>query len=159
MTNNYLPPPTSHARNYRHGHAVGNGSAEYITWQNMRARCNNPKDASYSRYGGRGIRVCKRWDESFTAFIDDMGWKPSPVYTIDRIDNDGDYEPGNCCWATPKEQANNRRSSTFLALDGVSMTIAQWSERTGLKPSAICQRLAYGWSVERTLTEPKRGSR
>lgn len=80
----------------------------YGCWQSMKKRCNNPKDPFYHRYGGRGIKVCDRWQQSFRDFLSDVGPRPSKTYTLDRIDNDGDYEPGNVRWATPKEQTANR---------------------------------------------------
>lgn len=83
------------------------GTREYYSWNNMRNRCNNPKFAQYKDYGGRGINVCKQWD-SFNVFYKDMGTRPEGT-SIDRIDNDGNYEPQNCKWSTPKEQMSNRR--------------------------------------------------
>ncbi len=97
--------------NTKHGHATGkNGrTAEYVSWQGMKARCENRNHDSWKNYGGRGIKVCPEWRGSFEAFFRHMGAKPSPRYSIDRINNDGDYEPGNCRWATPLQQIHNRR--------------------------------------------------
>lgn len=128
------------------------GSRTHKIWTQLRQRCNNPKDDAYHRYGGRGIKVCERWS-SFQNFLDDMGEAPEAL-TLDRIDNDGNYEPGNCRWATRKEQARNRTSNVNLTFEGKTLNLTAWSEVTGISQGTMTARLARGWSAERTLTEP-----
>jgi hypothetical protein len=145
-----LKPRTSRARNYLHGHATHTArTREYNIWKNMTARCRDPKQA---RYYGRGIRVCERWRTDFLAFLADMGPSPTPFHSIERINNNGDYEPSNCRWATTTEQANNRRSSRFLEWRGEKLTQAQWATRIGIQQSALWARLKLGWPIERVLT-------
>jgi hypothetical protein len=97
--------------------------------------------------------VCRRWRESFEAFYSDMGPRPTSGHSIDRIDNDGDYEPGNCRWATRSEQQNNRRASRYISFNGKRMTVEQWAEYLGMSRDTLTKRL-NNWSVERALTEP-----
>ena len=133
-----------------HGHTVGGKSRTYITWRNMLSRCYNLNKDTYQHYGGRGITVCERWHK-FENFLADMGERPLRM-SIERIDNDGNYCPENCRYATQKEQCNNQRSNRFLTFNGKTQTISQWSEETGIKAGTLERRLnRYGWSIERVL--------
>lgn len=130
----------------------------YRIWVGMRARCRNENHAAYHHYGGRGIKVHKPWDESFSNFFADMGACP-PGRSLDRINNDGDYEPGNCRWATMKEQLNNTRVNRIVEINGRSQTLAQWCDEIGISRSRVQDRMKWGWTVERALTEPVRKTR
>jgi hypothetical protein len=116
---------------------------EYLIWRAMRDRCRNPKSKGYAFYGGRGITVCDRWAGSFTAFIADVGWRPSPELTLERAENDKGYEPGNVRWATRKEQASNRR----VRLDRIMLggdTIEQFASKWGIPYQTVYRRLRKG---------------
>lgn len=126
-------------------------SPEYKTWAMMLVRCRNKNNHAYPRYGGRGIKVCKRW-ESFENFYADVGAKPSPKHSLDRIDNNGNYEPSNCRWATMLEQGRNKRNNAMLTLNGVTKCISEWADITGIKRRTIHARISYGWPVEKVLT-------
>jgi hypothetical protein len=128
---------------------------EYRSWKSMLKRCGNPNDPAYGSYGGRGITVCERWS-SFEAFFEDMGNKPAGHHiSIERLDNDGNYEPGNCVWATPAQQARNRRSSRYLTFNGQTKLLSDWASEYSLNRTTVRVRIdQYGWSVERALTEP-----
>jgi len=128
-------------------------SPEYRIWRGLISRCNNRRNAVFTHYGGRGIKVCKRWLK-FENFYVDMGNRPSRRHSIDRIDNNGNYTPKNCRWATRKQQANNARSNHRLRHNGKSMTISQWSDETGISRSAIHGRIKMGWGVARLLSTP-----
>ncbi len=124
---------------------------EYYVWIAMLARCNNKRNKSYHRYGGRGIKVCKRWSESFAAFFKDMG--PANGLTIERMDNDGGYTPKNCCWIPLAEQCLNNSRTQIIKFNGLALSITQWGLKTGIKRRTISSRLAVlKWSVERALT-------
>lgn len=121
--------------------------SEYHSWQGMKERCFNSKNRGYKNYGGRGITVCNRWRNSFKNFISDMGRKPTQKHSIDRKNNNGNYTPKNCRWATKVVQANNTRRSVILSHNGKSQTIKQWSSELGLNPSAVSSRKSRGMSV------------
>lgn len=120
----------------------------YRSWQDMKKRCYNPKHEKYSRYGGRGIIVCERWIDSFENFLADMGERPLGM-TIDRWPNkDGNYEPGNCRWSTQKTQTNNRSTNVHITVNGITKTLAQWADSTGIKLGTIWYRLHKGWKPD-----------
>jgi hypothetical protein len=121
----------------------------------MKARCLDPRDKNFSRYGGRGIKVCQRWLDSYDDFFKDVGARPTTTHQLDRINNDGNYEPGNVRWATPQVQSSNKRTNVRPDHDGKSLTIAEWSRLTGLKQGLIHQRVFRDeWDVARALTTP-----
>lgn len=128
-------------------------STEYQAWSNAKARCGNPKVPFYKNYGGRGITVCERWlgEQGFANFLADMGRKPDPKRTLDRIDNNGNYEPSNCRWATRGEQAENKRSNRVLVHDGRALSVTQWAVALGISRGTIFARLRKGATVARAL--------
>ena len=130
----------------------------WIAWQSMRRRCDYPRAANYSLYGGRGIKVCDRWN-SFESFLDDMGEPPTPEHSLDRIDTNGDYEPENCRWATRKEQQNNKRNNRILEYNGESHTVTEWAARSGIQKITLFKRLQSGWAITKALTTPVRANR
>jgi hypothetical protein len=133
------------------------GTRTYNTWAAIIQRCTNPNRDHYENYGGRGITVCDRWRESFANFFEDVGECPKGC-ELDRIDRDGNYEPGNCQWVTHKVNSNNHSNNRFITYNKETLTLTQWSEKTGLSPSVIHSRLAKHWSVERALTTPLLGT-
>lgn len=135
---------------YRHGMSK---SKLHGVWKSMRARCKNPNDPAYRNYGGRGIRVCERWDD-FSLFLKDMGPRP-PNTEIDRIDVNGDYEPSNCRWATKKVNLNNRRDNHLVTWRGETLPLTAWAERLGMNPITLYHRLTRGkLSFEEAMTKP-----
>lgn len=126
-------------------------------WRGIIHRCTNPKSPAYPRYGGRGIKVCKRWRESVWAFLEDMGPRPTPAHTVERIDGARGYEPGNCRWATRKEQARNRpERNVRLTCQGRTMLMVEWAEETGIPLGTLHARLKRGWPEERAILTPVR---
>ena len=125
-------------------------SKAYRIWDGMRQRCDNPKNKAYKNYGGRGIRYCPKW-QFFEGFYEDMG-DPPDGSSLDRIDNEGNYEPSNCRWATRIEQNNNSRQNTTVSFCGETLTIAQWARRIGVRANTLSLRLLRGWPVEAALT-------
>ena len=145
--------------NLKHGCArVEKRTPEYTVWKGVVKRCFNPNDSNFANYGGRGITVCDRWMEpdgqGFLNFLYDMGKRPSLAHSIDRIDVDGDYEPGNCRWADSKQQARNRTDNRVLTLNEKSQTMVEWAEELGMSYMVLSMRIQRGWSHERALTTP-----
>lgn len=137
----------------KHGHTTGRGSAEYRTWSGILRRCHNPKDRTYVKYGARGITVCDRWRESFETFYADMGPKPTPEHSLDRIDNAAGYSPENCRWATYRVQARNRSNSHMVTAYGETMCLADWAARYGVTSQTIANRLKSGWAPEDAVSK------
>jgi hypothetical protein len=125
-------------------------SKEYSTWCGMKQRCYNPTSKFYPYYGGRGIKICDRWLNSFENFFADMGERPDN-HTIDRIDNEQGYSPKNCKWATRSEQQKNRRCNRFVTLNGITKTAMEWSEETGIAHQTLYARIDLGWKPEDIL--------
>ena len=129
----------------------------YRIWLAMRNRCNNPKTDRYQDYGGRGIRICSEWDD----YLNFEKWALTNGYSenlsIDRLDNDGDYEPSNCRWATNLEQANNSRQCNFINYQGRTFNVTQWAKVKGLTRACLNNRInVYGWSIEEAMETPMR---
>lgn len=135
------PPNKTHgARNTR----------AYSVWWNMKTRCERTNSRYFKDYGARGIKICQRWQD-FSVFLADMG-QPPEGFTLDRIDNDKGYEPGNVRWADRKAQANNRRSNRLIEHDGRTQTLQQWANETGVKRATIAHRLDSGWTEAKALS-------
>jgi hypothetical protein len=131
----------------------------FTVWNNMIRRCYDPSNNAYHNYGGRGITVCDRWKASFANFYADMGERPTPKHTLDRINNNLGYSRDNCRWATPKEQTRNTRHNRALTWKGETKIIADWADdprmvEIGVGAQLIAERLRLGWDAERALTTP-----
>lgn len=145
---------TTRARMTTHGQSRrGRTTPEYTSWAHAKKRCSNPDDAAFKDYGGRGIRMCEEWANSFEAFFRDMGPRPKGR-SLDRIDVNGHYEPSNCRWATRREQHNNMRTSRYVVVGSERLTVAEASRRAGMAAYVVYSRLKLGWSIERALSDP-----
>lgn len=134
-----------------HGYSY---SITYSSWKCAKTRCRNPKNAQYSDYGGRGIEFSITW-EKFEDFLRDMGERPSKKYSLDRIDVNGNYEPGNCRWVKMKTQLRNKRNNRIIEYNGKSQCLADWADEIGIDLDILWARInKYGWTIEETLTKP-----
>jgi hypothetical protein len=118
----------------------------------MKDRCCNPRSQRYDRYGARGISVCERWLASFDAFFADLGARPTPEHSLERVNNNGNYEPSNVVWAVRELQNNNKSTNKVLDFKGESLTVTQWARKTGIEQRTLYARLDAGWSIESALT-------
>lgn len=142
-------------KNTTHGHTRGfSPTRTYRSWSNMKKRCLNPKDRAFPDYGGRGIKVCKRWGR-FENFLSDMGECPEGLF-LERINNNSGYFKSNCKWATMREQSRNRRSNVHITHNGKTMLMVDWAVEVGLPYKTIAHRIALGWGTSRALTRPLR---
>ena len=132
---------------------------EYRVWCSMRERCRCPSHRNWHNYGGRGIRVCSRWEVSFQTFLADMGPRPSSVHSIERIDTNGHYEPDNCRWATTREQNRNKRNNRYVEWRGVRRLLVDVARQNNLDPSVLAGRLKMGWPLDRAIYQPIRPRR
>jgi hypothetical protein len=131
-----------------HGYRSENFSNpfEYAAWRDMKARCLNPQNKSFKNYGARGVKICEHWLKSFDNFLADIGKRPSKYHSLDRINNDGNYEPSNCRWATTEQQQNNRANTPKIKIWNEEKTIAQWARFAGINDGMIRYRIKRGWS-------------
>lgn len=140
----------------KHGHNTSAGKGpEYTVWDSMIQRCTNPNSKAWSYYGGRGIIVHDSWLNSFSKFLSDVGQRPSNKHTIDRIDNNRSYEPGNVRWATRKEQQRNRRCNLMISHEGETLCLTDWAQRAGISPSALKGRLKI-MPISEAISKPHR---
>jgi hypothetical protein len=138
----------------RHGQSCNNGGRKrtktYQTWEGLHGRCYNENCTAYHRYGGRGIKVCDRWRNSFESFLEDMGERPEGM-TLDRIDNNLGYSKENCRWATLHTQSRNTRRNVWITIEGVTKCVTDWAIELGIKPDTIFTRLRRGWSDKESI--------
>jgi hypothetical protein len=126
-------------------------TTEYEIWCGIKKRCLNPNYREFHLYGGRGIQICPHWKDSFTAFLGDMGPRPSLRHSIDRVDNNGNYEPGNCRWATPQEQSDNSSNPVFITWDGRTQNASAWAKEFGTASHTIVVRYTAGKPLDKRV--------
>jgi len=145
-------------KNTVHGqNKKGMPTPEYKAWAGMKTRCYSEKYYLYHRYGGRGIKVCDRWLNSFESFFEDMGIRPSNKHSLDRFpDNNGDYGPSNCRWATQKQQGRNQSTNVLVDINGEIKTVSEWAEIHGIHPKLAFGRIYKGWDVVKSIITPAR---
>jgi hypothetical protein len=141
---------------FAHGNTLGlkhglSHTLHYGAWKAMCQRCSNQKNEQFPNYGGRGITVCPRWRDDYMAFLADVGPRPSPLHSLDRIDNDGHYEPGNVRWATIDRQLRNQRRARLITFGEETLCLTDWAHRCGLTSVGLHRRLEAGWSLEKAL--------
>lgn len=144
----YTRPP-------KHGGSVGGSwTPEYTAYHGIKQRCLNPNSPAYVYYGGRGITVCPRWIDSFNHFLEDMGPRPKGFTSIDRINNNGNYEPGNCRWSNDSEQQRNKRNNRLITINGITKCQAEWCALTGIHQATVNDRIRRGWPDEKLFIPP-----
>lgn len=144
----------------KHGHCVGGQTPTYKIYAGILDRCCNPSSPLFPEYGGRGISICDRWRNNFSLFVNDMGERPSKRHSIDRINGLGNYEPGNCRWATYAEQNRNTSRNVMLTKDGQTKCVKDWCDELGINPNRVAYRLSKGLSAELALsTKTYRGGK
>ena len=147
-----LNSETTAKRNFLHGMSH---SSEHNIWWAMIQRCYNPNNNAFDRYGGRGVTVCNEWRDNFMAFFNHVGPRPSSKYSIDRVDNDGNYEPNNVRWATRKQQADNKRNNHLIMFNGRLKNLTQWAKIVGVNKKTLFNRInTLNWPIEKALTKP-----
>lgn len=139
----------------------GNRTPEYVAYGCMLARCGRPSHRDYPRYGGRGICVAPEWigADGFDNFLSHLGTRPGALYSLDRIDNDRGYEPGNVRWATALQQQNNTCRNRHLTVNGCTRTLSQWSASAGISHASLRARIRTGWDLETAVTAPPRSGK
>ena len=138
-------------RNYKHGKT---GTKVYRIWKNMKVRCYSKNNHHYNNYGNRGIKICDKWRNSFPEFFKDMGEPPTKVHSIERIDNNGDYTPENCKWATPYEQSRNSRQNNCITFKGETLCLTDWAKKIKMNRATLLSRINRNkWPIERALTK------